>query len=91
MAASDRVKLGKYENIRDWAGGCFASFESGFQKTIFESWQELVHLLNQHDLTYINQAVYVENFQATNHGGWDQYRIMVEIDENVMVTRNCKL
>jgi len=91
MAASDRVKLGKYENIRDWAGGCFASFESGFQKTIFESWQELVHLLNQHDLTYINQAVYVENFQATNHGGWDRYRIMVEIDENVMVTRNCKL
>lgn len=80
MAVSDRVVLGAYENVREWAGGLFASVESSFDTTVAETWQGLTRLLAEHRLTTIGREVLVENFQATNHGGWDRYRVMIEVD-----------
>jgi hypothetical protein len=80
MAVSERVVLGEYANVRNWAGGLYASVESGFDTTVAETWTGLQRLLVHYGLTAIGQEVLVENFQATNHGGWDRYRVMVEIN-----------
>jgi len=79
MAVSQRVVLAVYENVRDWAGGLYASAESRFDTTVADTWAALQRLLAHHDLTAVGAELLVENFQATNHGGWDRYRVMVEI------------
>ena len=80
MAVSDRVVLGEHADTKTWTGGVYASVESGFNTTVSQSWVGLQKLLVRHGLAAIGQEVLVENFQATNHGGWDRYRIMIEID-----------
>lgn len=81
MAVSDRVVLGEYANVKKWNGGLFASVESYFNTPVTETWKGLQRLLTHHGLKAIGKEVLVENFQAINHGGWDRYRVMVEIDE----------
>lgn len=81
MAVNDRVVLDGYANVKNWAGGTFASVESTFDTSIDDSLKGLRRLLDHHELTAIGKTVFVENFQATNHGGWDRYRVMIEIDK----------
>ena len=80
MAISERVVLGEYAEVKNWRGGLFASVESGFDTTVAESWAGLQRLLAHHGLTSVGKEVLVENFQATNHGGWERYRVIVEVD-----------
>ncbi len=80
MAVSERVALGEYAHVKNWDGGLYASVESDFSTTVSESWKGLQRLLVHHGLTAMGTCAFVENFQATNHGGWDRYRVMIEID-----------
>ena len=87
MAVSERVVLGEYADIKHWPGGLYASAESGFDTTVTETWAGLQKLLVHHGLTARGNEVWVENFQATNHGGWDRYRVMVEVDRRQLEDR----
>lgn len=91
MAVSERVALGDYDDVKSWPGGLYASVESGFDTTVAESWAGLQRLLAHHRLTAIGKEVLVENFQATNHGGWDRYRVMVEVDSRELEERGWRV
>ncbi len=91
MAVSERVVLGDYNDVKNWSGGLYASVESCFDTAVAESWAGLQRLLAHHGLTAIGKEVLVENFQATNHGGWDHYRVMVEVDSRGLKERGWRV
>jgi hypothetical protein len=87
MMYSDRVVLSDYAHTKAFPGGCFASLELGFDKTVTEAWDALELLLKKHELTAIGDSAYIQNMQAINHGGWDRFRAMVEVDESQVEER----
>ena len=87
MVYSNRVHLANYSKVRKWAGGYYAFIESGFDCTVSTSWLKLNELLENHKITAIGGSVLIENMQAISHGGWDRYRIMIEVDGNELKSR----
>lgn len=91
MAVSERVVLGDFATVKNWSGGLYASVESCFDTAVADSWAGLRRLLAHHGLTAIGKEVLVENIQATNHGGWDRYRVMVAVDSRELEERGWRV